>query len=287
MTSTFNNVTDPTVAGDIDGDGRDEIFVYHQGTELVYRHDGTRLPGWEPVNSGMPNIADLDGDGISEFISATVPLQNIPTVISARHADGASLPGFPVDAGVIAGGTTMVGDIDGDGHHESLVIANYGSIRKVTDTGQISVLIPPVDELCAQRRCSARRPRRRSRNRDGRQGSQSQFRGLQGRRHYLPSTWAATAPLEFTPGVSTATAAAGYRSVPPIFRRSGDREQSRAPCSVDFQAGLRAWRFCLRTGFNGRTIHQRAVHASRFDAAKLCASPSPGPHADRVGPVPG
>lgn len=144
-TISTQEVSDPTVAGDIDGDGRDEIFVYDLGTELIYRHDGTRMPGWAPIESGIPNIADLDGDELPEIVTATVPLQGITTHVRAMHADGSSLPGFPIDLGVTVSSSTLVGDIDGDGHNEILLVSNIG-IRKVTDTGAVSVLVPQLAE---------------------------------------------------------------------------------------------------------------------------------------------
>ena len=147
-TVSTQEVADPTVAGDIDADGRDEIFVYDLGRVLAYRHDGTRLPGWAPIESGIPNIADLDGDGIPEFITATVPLQNIPTVVQALHSDGTSLAGFPVDLGANVGGNTLVGDVDGNGRNEVLVVSQSGAVRKVSDTGALSLLIPlPTEAL--------------------------------------------------------------------------------------------------------------------------------------------
>ena len=39
-----------------------------------------------------------------------------------------------------------MGDIDGDGHNEILLVSNIGSIRKVTDTGTVSVLVPQLAE---------------------------------------------------------------------------------------------------------------------------------------------
>jgi hypothetical protein len=144
-TISTQEVSDPTVTGDIDGDGRDEIFVYDLGTELIYRHDGTRMPGWAPLESGIPNIADLDGDGLPEVVTATVPLQGIPTRVRALHADGSSLPGFPLDFTEAVSSSTLVGDIDGDGHNEILLVSVVG-IRKVTDTGAVSVVVPQFAE---------------------------------------------------------------------------------------------------------------------------------------------
>ena len=139
----------PTVAGDIDGDGRDELFVYNDAMINALSADGTPYPGWVPYEGTIPNIADLDGDGTPEIISVTLALSNQPSKVTAIHADGTSLPGFPASSPYslsdLSDSPAAVGDIDGDGHNE-VVTFGYGHIVRVSDTGVVSLLAQMAEQ---------------------------------------------------------------------------------------------------------------------------------------------
>ncbi|MGZ8938486.1 MAG: Ig-like domain-containing protein, partial [Limisphaerales bacterium] len=63
---------DLAAIGDVNGDGRKEIFVDATNGLIAFRHDGSVLPGW-PVATETSNhakvLADVDGDGAPELIS--------------------------------------------------------------------------------------------------------------------------------------------------------------------------------------------------------------------------
>lgn len=74
--------SDIPVVGDVDNDGKMEIFVDVGRTKqlFAFRHDGTPMPGLWPVTLEAPNLgkvlADLDGDGKLELIAYA---QNLST----------------------------------------------------------------------------------------------------------------------------------------------------------------------------------------------------------------
>lgn len=142
----YSNALSSTVAGDIDGDGRDEIFVRTPAGEAIYGYDARTFMTGTAIDTGIPSIADLDGDGIAEFVSAKISPQGTTTTVRVLHGDGTSLPGFPVDVGANAGGLPMVGDVDGDGRNEILLVSWFGVIRKITDSGSESLLVPQPAE---------------------------------------------------------------------------------------------------------------------------------------------
>lgn len=64
----------PMVA-DVDGDGSlDVIAVLPDGRRLAYRRDGSRIPSFAELGStglsGPPILADLDGDGLAEWVES-------------------------------------------------------------------------------------------------------------------------------------------------------------------------------------------------------------------------
>jgi len=76
----------PTLlAADLTGDGRNEILVYSTPTLRVFtiRDDGSSEEIAQYQSSGLPAIADLDGDGYSEIITGQVSMTQTP-VIEAR-----------------------------------------------------------------------------------------------------------------------------------------------------------------------------------------------------------
>ena len=117
---------------DIDGDGKDEIFVTG-GNTFGLRGDGTFLPGWPTTeqiymgygtngNKPGPSGADVNGDGVGELMwtlrdwwagSAHMWCFN------GRKLDGSNMPGFPQyapnDYSNALDSPFVLGDTNGDG----------------------------------------------------------------------------------------------------------------------------------------------------------------------------
>ena len=129
-----NYVTGAPALADIDGDGRDEIFLNEEDHRLHgYSASGQVLPGW-PVwqlagaqSLNTPAIVDLDGDGDLEFI-VSVSGSSFTHYLRGFHHDGSPIQGFPVSLrwGVF-NSTPAVGDLDGDGELE-IVINTVSSV---------------------------------------------------------------------------------------------------------------------------------------------------------------
>ena len=128
------------LVGDTDGDGDMEIFA---GTH-AFHHDGSSLSGWpkslilgcafDPIQ--VTTLADLDADGEMEVIG--IHAQGVLVAPCEQRAklyvwdgSGNSLPGFPIDLPKVAGPNSAtlrqpaVGDLDGDGDLEVLVLGLY------------------------------------------------------------------------------------------------------------------------------------------------------------------
>jgi hypothetical protein len=134
-------------AGSLSGQMRKALFIYH---------DPTLLPGY-PVYMGAsgeapPKLADLDGDGKREIV---IPDTN--GMVHAYRADGTELPGFPFaleptfglhpqsaafktggvssDVRTTTAGSVAIGDVNGDGRPEIVVLTGSGSAHVIDATG--------------------------------------------------------------------------------------------------------------------------------------------------------
>jgi hypothetical protein len=103
-------------AGDVDGDGRDEIVtapgpdISHTSLIRVFRQDGTMISeftAYPTAGFGAAVAAgDLDGDGRDEIVTAPGPAQSHPAQIRIFHQDGTQIAEFDAYPGWLTGGAS-------------------------------------------------------------------------------------------------------------------------------------------------------------------------------------
>ncbi len=112
---------DVAAAGDVDGDGRDELLCVEGDELLQIGWDGARLAVERKWKNPAPGtgllLADLTGDGRPELVAfqAGVSVFELPGLKRLAHV--------PLGDGAPYGGT--VGDLDGDGRPEIAVIRHW------------------------------------------------------------------------------------------------------------------------------------------------------------------
>ncbi len=139
--------------GDIDGDGKLEVVVNNIAGKLyVWRADGTEFRDGDndPSTQGVfqtrtnetysfcsPALADIDGDGHLEIIFGTRCYDTQNDVLHALRNDGSEPPGWPVVFPYYGDvlDSPAVGDLDGDGQLEVVVITENDQLHVIEPNG--------------------------------------------------------------------------------------------------------------------------------------------------------
>ncbi len=144
----------PPALADVNSDGYDEIFINMDDTKLYgFLADGTDLPGW-PVGPfpqqelHTPAIADIDKDGGLEIVTGSGTL-NGQVTLYAFHADGTAVTGFPVSFYGYTDTFPVIGDVDGDGNFEIVVVGGGGltSVYVYSGNGILERTLHPVGNI--------------------------------------------------------------------------------------------------------------------------------------------
>jgi hypothetical protein len=136
-----NYVSTPPSLADVDGDGLDEVFLEEEDWALhAYRANGTVLQGWPVSGDGgqerhTPAFGDLDGDGSLEIVTAS-GWTSPGVYLHAYHRDGSEVAGFPILMNGAVDTFPVIGDVDGDGAPEIVVVASDG-VRVMAANGTV------------------------------------------------------------------------------------------------------------------------------------------------------
>ena len=144
--------------GDVDGDGQLEIVgITYENTSVTsqviveYRPDGT-VKRTIPLNSGRAEggaLADMNQDGIPEIVITTADANNNRSV-HVVNGIGTPLSGWPVQLTKLTndyGSGPVVGDVDGDGMPEVVIVA-HGALQVLKHDGTYASGFPKkIDDL--------------------------------------------------------------------------------------------------------------------------------------------
>ena len=129
--------------GDVDGDGNNELVFgsYDNKLYIVGAYGEEKLAYWQPgVIIGSPALADLDNDGDLEVIFTTQN-GNYGDVFAIHH-DGEEVQGFPadIDEKMLVG--PAVGDLEGDGIIDIVIVTWEDHIYALDSEGNIKSGFP-------------------------------------------------------------------------------------------------------------------------------------------------
>jgi len=119
-------------AGDLDGDGRAELFApAKNGNLYAWRWNGTPLGGAAAFKSGLGtysrcgvSVASVDADPQREIVYGA------PNgTLNIWNADGSNVPGFPKSPGTECLANTAIGDVNGDRAEDVVMITEGGAVN--------------------------------------------------------------------------------------------------------------------------------------------------------------
>lgn len=130
--ASYNFISRAPSMADTDDDGLDEIFVCEEdyavhkynpdGSNTIVGGTSSAFPSSQRCNT--PSLTDITGDGNIDYIYTNSPSYN--THLFVTEHTGYSAPGFPVKLTSAGTGTShpVVGDVDGDGQPEIVVVVH-------------------------------------------------------------------------------------------------------------------------------------------------------------------
>ncbi|MBL9136297.1 MAG: tandem-95 repeat protein [Verrucomicrobiales bacterium] len=138
------NLFGSPVAGDLDGDGREEILIGgasrgqgQPGGVFLVERDGKIRPGWPVATAesfhSSAALADLDGDGGLEIV---IPSWD-STSIHVLRGDGFEATGWPVVVNGVTRSMPVIGDVDGDAYPD-VVLPTPGLWLTVVLNGDVA-----------------------------------------------------------------------------------------------------------------------------------------------------